>query len=294
MPDDLSNFFERALVDAFVEFINDQNNHHYRFRCRPDTIERNLPAPDFMYIDEKENKTLNIELGRLIGMNLGENAKIKSIYGSVKRKLEGNIAGSYMMIVDSEKDTISRLPRGCKRNDLIQNVINNITQHHRSMKLRDKFNVGEGISLIKYSEKEPSVEIIPFTRFYSPNEEQKGLLNIINETKVKFSNIKDPCSINILIILDTSSIFHEITSLLEFPDMVMPGEEYQLGQALDLGNIHQVYEIDLNTDWDRVPVGLSQCYPGKWSRNWCNHSEIFNNQGKYRVAYFHYFMGSRI
>jgi len=294
MPDELSDFFEGVLVDAFIKFINKQNSSHFVFHCRPDTVERNLPAADFMYIDEEENKILNIELGRLIGMDLGENAKIKSIYGSVKRKLEGNITGSYMIIVDSEKDTISRLPRGGERNDLIQNVIDKIIQYHNEMRLQDKIDIGEGLTLIKYSEKKSLVGIVPFTQFYSTREEQKGLLNIINETKVKFSNIKDPCSVNILIILDTSSIYHEITYLLEFPDAVIPGGKFQLGQALDLGNIQEIYEIDLNTDWDRVPIGLSQCCSDKWSRNWCNHSEIFNNQGKYRVAYFHYFMGSRI
>lgn len=283
---DLSDFFEHTIVDSFIKFINERDNLNYTFSGRPDLSDRSTKAPDFKYIDKNKDRLILVELSRLTVIDLGKYQKIRSIYRFIKDELEGKIKGSFLLVIDSEQECISRMARGGARRSKIQNIIDNIMQRENKMEVRDKVEVGHGVLLSKYSKDNSSISIEPPIFFANSIKKQKNLIDVFEEANMKFASYTASNSTNIMILLDTSSIFHDITMLLEFSDIILPERN------IDLKNIDEIYEIELNSDWNITPIGLSQCYPGEWSKNWCMPSELFENQKKYRKAFYKYFMGS--
>lgn|GEM_PF-5196183 len=287
--------FENKVTTAFVDFLNERDKTLYQFDCRPDEVQWHGPRPkpklpDFKFIDKSSDCTLLIELSRFIEMDLDNYKKINRSFSTVKHQLEGNISGSYLLTIDNDRLSMPN-KRGGKQNAYFNNVITEIKNIAQNMSTGASHEVKPGVLLRKYSDANSKILIQSNLVFKNEYEEQKYMTGVLKEANTKFKNIwAEPCK-SILIILDTSTIWDRLSFLISLLKSGLYDEN------VDFTYISEIYEIDFNTDWDIIHIGISKCYPESEpeseseSQYWHLHSELFENQQEYRDTFFRYFEG---
>jgi len=283
MQNKLECFFEYKVVNAFVSYFNREHNHNFIYKCRPEIEDRSNPMPDFQYYDNGNNMNIFIELKRITTIDIEKYKQVKDIYSEVKENVDNKIHGSFLLIVDPLVDSITKMPRGTKREEKLKSIVEDILNHESRMMIEGKIKMNEGVELVKYSNSNSYISVEPMIKFDNPHEEGENLLELINDSNKKFHALDK--HINILIVMLTSSICTEIKWLIEAYDILYPDASFSLS------NINYIYEIEFNTDFDINPLGLSQCYPPGSMGNWCNHSDIFKSKRSYIKLINRYFLG---
>lgn len=279
------DYCNKIITDLFIkEFINKKMQGNFRYCCRPDTLERQETAPDFLYNNASDNKSLFIEIKRIVDSSCSLNNSIMDRYNELIVQVERVVNGTFWLFIKSEEH-----PRYKKRSqwqkfmaDIKPILINSV----KTLRIGHHAEIHDGITLWKFKDEGNRIGIYAHDFFSDPTGNETDIIDMLTKVEKQFGNVANQNCKTILLILKTEGIIEHQKTTLIIKDLLAG---IIRGQTFQHEMINEVYEIIFDDAWSGG-LTVNLCYPNIGSEELIPNKDIIFDSRKiyiqWRKEYF--------
>ncbi len=250
------DYCNKIIADIFVkEFINENRDSDFCFYCRPDVLERQKAAPDFLYTDASKNKNLFMEVKRVVDSSCSLNRSIMGGLNDLISKIGLTVNGTYWLLIKSEV-----YPNYKKRNlrkEFLASIIPQLQSAVKALSVGQHADIHEAISLWKFKDEGNNISVFASDLYSDPLGNERDIVEMLTKVAEQFKQYKTQNSSTILLILKSEGIREWYKTTLVIRDLL---DDMIIGRQFQHDVINEVYEIIFDDTWEGgIIVNLS--YP---------------------------------
>lgn len=267
--------FYREITDIFIEYyISNKTGYKYEYESQPDKENRSLKAPDFKYVNSKNNKAIVIEISRIVCTNLNNKIMLDKLYNEALKKVQAEIPGTYLLLIDEKEHR--KFNKRNKRMQYAQEILHQIIPKISYIKIGKSIKNGP-VRLFKINNENSKIIVQVIRSYSNPDGKPSDIVSIIEESAKKFKNyISDNTQSILLILKNTDVIGYGNTGLLIRE--IIGGLYVDL--IFDKKVINEVCEINFDDDWNS-DITLNVCYPDSKSLSLIPKNVLFDSAKTY-------------